>query len=195
MKRAVFLDRDGVLNLPIVRSGQPYPPQTLAQFQLYPEVPEACAQLRDAGFLLVVVTNQPDIGRGIQSLSTVDAMHEQLLKSVALDRIEICTAADDTATDAYRRKPAPGMLRDAASALDIDLTRSYLIGDRWRDIDCGHAAGCITIFIERGYEENLRLLPHHRVSNLLEAARLIRSLEQTVSSPPAVPRPRLPSLL
>jgi D-glycero-D-manno-heptose 1,7-bisphosphate phosphatase len=184
MKRAVFLDRDGVLNLPVIRSGQPYPPQTPTQFQLYLEAPQACALLRDAGFLLVMVTNQPDIGRHTQSIQIVEAMHEQLQKSIALDRIEMCTAADDNAADAHRRKPAPGMLLDAASALDIDLTRSYLIGDRWRDIDCGHAAGCTTIFIERGYMEKLRLPPHHRVANLLEAAKLILSLEQPVSSPP-----------
>ncbi len=184
MKRAVFLDRDGVLNLPVVRSGKPYPPQTLAEFQLYPEAPEACALLRNAGFLLIVVTNQPDVGRGTQSIEVVEAMHEQLQESVALDRIEVCAAADDTAPAARRRKPAPGMLFDAASASQIDLTRSYMIGDRWRDIDCGHAAGCTTIFIERGYEENLRLPPHHRVANVLEAANLILSLEQSTSPPP-----------
>jgi D-glycero-D-manno-heptose 1,7-bisphosphate phosphatase len=184
MKRAVFLDRDGVLNLPVVRAGQPYPPQALAEFQLYPEVPEACALLRNAGFLLVVVTNQPDIGRGTQSIQIVEAMHERLQQSITLDRIEVCTAADDAAADARRRKPAPGMLLDAASALDIDLTSSYLVGDRWRDIDCGHAAGCATILIERGYAEKLRQTPHHHAANLLEAAKLILSLESLASSSP-----------
>jgi len=184
MKRAVFLDRDGVLNLPLVREGKPYPPQTLAQFQLYSEAPEACTLLRNAGFLLVVATNQPDVGRGTQSIEIVEAMHDQLQKSIKLDRIEVCTAADDKASDAHRRKPAPGMLLDAASALPIDLAGSYMIGDRWRDINCGHAAGCTTIFIERGYKEELRQPPHHRVANLLEAAKLVLSLDPRVSSPP-----------
>ena len=182
MNRAVFLDRDGVLNLPIVRAGQPYPPQTLAEFQLYPEAPEACALLRRAGFLLVIVTNQPDIGRGTQSLQMLEAMHERLQQTIPVDRIEVCSAADDLAPGAHRRKPAPGMLLEAAAALDIDFTRSYLIGDRWRDIDCGRAAGCTTLFIDRGYAEQLRHPPHHRVSNLLEAAHLI--LTFTPSSPP-----------
>ncbi len=176
MNRAVFLDRDGVLNPPIVREGRPYPPQTPAEFRLYPEAPEACALLRHAGFLLVIVTNQPDIGRGTQSIEVIEAMHQRLQQAIPMDRIEICTAADDRAPDARRRKPAPGMVLDAAAALSIDLTRSYLIGDRWRDIDCGHAAGCTTLFIERGYIEKLRQPPHHRVSNLLEAAQLILTL-------------------
>lgn len=182
MKRAVFLDRDGVLNLPVVRAGKPHPPQTLAEFQLYPEAPEACALLRNAGFLLVLVTNQPDIGRGTQNLEVVEAMHRRLQQAIPLDRIEICAAADDNAPDARRRKPAPGMVLDAAASLDLDLARSYLVGDRWRDIDCGHAAGCTTIFIDRNYTEELRHPPHHYAVNLLEAALLI--LTFTPSSPP-----------
>jgi len=177
MKRAVFLDRDGVLNQPVVRSGKPYPPETLAEFKIYPEVPEACTLLRDAGFLLVVVTNQPDVGRGTQSIQVVEAMHAKLQQSIPLDRIEVCAAANGTAPEARRRKPAPGMVLDAATALEVDLARSYLVGDRWRDIDCGYAAGCTTIFIDRNYVEKLHLPPHHRVANLLEAAKLILSLE------------------
>jgi D-glycero-D-manno-heptose 1,7-bisphosphate phosphatase len=183
MNRAVFLDRDGVLNQPVVRSGKPYPPQTVAEFQLYPEASEACALLHNAGFQLVVVTNQPDIGRGTQSLKEVEAMHERLRQAIPLDRIEICTAADDRAPEARRRKPAPGMLLDAAAALQIDLAHSYLVGDRWRDIDCGHAGGCTTIFIERNYLEKLNLTPHHYATNLLEAAKLILSLEHPTPSP------------
>jgi len=192
MNRAVFLDRDGVLNAPIVRSGRPYPPQMLSEFELYPETPEACALLRHAGFLLVVVTNQPDVGRGTQSLEIVEAMHERLRQAIKLDRIEVCTAPDDKAPDARRRKPAPGMVLDAAKALEIDLARSYMIGDRWRDIDCGRAAGCITLFIEHGYAESLRQPPRYRVKNLLEAAHLILSLEHPESA--SLPVHHLPSL-
>ncbi len=183
MNRAVFLDRDGVLNAPVVRSGKPYPPQTLSEFQLYPEAPEACALLRQQGFLLVVVTNQPDVGRGTQTLEAVEAMHDRLRQEIPLDRIEVCTAPNDEAPDARRRKPAPGMVLDAAAALEIDLAHSYLIGDRWRDIECGHAIGCTTLFIERRYDEQLRRPPHHYVTDLLEAARLILSLERSASSP------------
>jgi len=178
MSRAVFLDRDGVLNVPEIRDGLPYPPKTAADFRLYPEAAAACALLRDAGFLLVVVTNQPDVGRGTQSMDVIEQMHATLRKTITLDRIEVCPAAEDHSPGADRRKPAPGMVLDAARALGIDLAGSYLIGDRWRDIDCGHAAGCTTLFIDRGYAEELRLPPHHRAANLLEAARLILRLEQ-----------------
>lgn len=177
MARAVFLDRDGVLNVPEIRDGLPFPPQTVAGFRLYPEAAAACALLRDAGFLLVVITNQPDVGRGTQAMDVLERMHAMLRESIALDRIEVCPAADDQSPGAARRKPAPGMVLEAARALGIDLGRSYLIGDRWRDIDCGHAAGCTTIFLERGYVEKLKQPPHHRAADLLEAARLILRLQ------------------
>jgi D-glycero-D-manno-heptose 1,7-bisphosphate phosphatase len=183
MSRAVFLDRDGVLNAPLIRDGLPYPPQTPEEFQIYPEAPEACAMLREAGFLLVVATNQPDVGRGTQKLETVERMHALLTEKIPMDRIEICTAPDDKSPGSERRKPAPGMLLDAARALNLELARSYMIGDRWRDIDCGHAAGCITIFIERNYAEKLHERPHHYAADLLDAARLILSLEQPQPAP------------
>ncbi len=178
MARAVFLDRDGVLNVPEIRDGLPYPPRDLAGFRLYPEAKEGCRLLRDAGFLLVVVTNQPDVGRGSQARELVEQMHQLLRNELPIDRIEMCLAGDDRAPDAYRRKPAPGMVLDAARELGIDLARSYLIGDRWRDIDCGHAARCTTIFLERGYAEQLRCSPHHYAAHLLDAAQLILRLEQ-----------------
>lgn len=184
MPRAVFLDRDGVLNEPIIRDGLPYPPRTLDEFRLYPDAAPACGMLRQAGFLLVLATNQPDIGRGALELEAVEQMHALLLDKIPLDRIEMCTAPDGEAPGAERRKPAPGMLLEAAKALQIDLPRSYMIGDRWRDIDCGHAAGCITILINRPYAEKLRQSPHHYAENILEAARLILALEQRDPSPP-----------
>lgn len=183
MNRAVFLDRDGVLNAPVVRGGKPYPPQTVDEFTVYPEAIEACALLRQKGFILVVVTNQPDVDRGTQTMESVEAMHKRLRELIpAIDWIEVCTAANDSSPDARRRKPAPGMVLDAAKVLDIDIARSYLIGDRWRDIECGHAAGCITIFIERNYDEELRNPPHHYAADIMEAARLILSLEPSLDT-------------
>jgi D-glycero-D-manno-heptose 1,7-bisphosphate phosphatase len=172
VSKAVFLDRDGVLNRSVVRDGKPYPPAALADFELLPGVAEACALLKGAGFLLVVVTNQPDVGRGTQSQAVVEQMHARLSEALPLDRIEVCYEPGNVAPSAFH-KPAPGMLLRAAAALGIDLPASFMVGDRWRDIDCGHAAGCITVFIDCGYAENLRLPPHHRVTSLLEAAELI----------------------
>jgi len=167
-----------VLNRAEVRAGKPFPPQALADFVILPGVPEACRLLREHGFLLVVATNQPDVGRGTQSRETVEAMHALLLRELPLDRIEVSWDAGDTPSDF--RKPAPGMLLRAATECHIDLAASFMVGDRWRDIDCGHAAGCQTVFIDYGYAESLRARPVHTVSTLLEAAQWI------VSRPPVI---------
>lgn len=170
--KAVFLDRDGVLNAPVVRDGKPYPPQSVAEFQLLPGVMEACARLKAAGYLLVVVTNQPDVGRGTQSREAVEAMHAKLRELASLDRIEVCYDANDAAGSG-RRKPAPGMILEAARALEIDLAQSFMVGDRWRDVDCGANAGCRTIFIDRGYREELRQQPDFMAPGLGAAAGII----------------------
>jgi D-glycero-D-manno-heptose 1,7-bisphosphate phosphatase len=175
-RRAVFLDRDGVLNQPVVRRGKPFPPADLASFEIYPEASDACRLLKAEGLLLVVVTNQPDVGRGLQSKDVVEAMHRKLLEALPLDRIEVCfDPADATGSGYY--KPAPGMLLRAADALGIDLRRSYMVGDRWRDVDCGRAAGCTTVFIDRGYEERLRAPADVTVRGLREAAEWITEKE------------------
>jgi D-glycero-D-manno-heptose 1,7-bisphosphate phosphatase len=170
---AVFLDRDGVLNRPVVRDGKPYPPATLEEFELYPEAAEACRRLKEAGLALVVATNQPDVGRGTQRLEVVEAMHARLLAALPIDRIEVCYEAGGPGDASDFRKPRPGMLLRAARELSLDLARSFMVGDRWRDIDCGHAAGCATIFIDRGYTEALKQRPHFQVGNLTEAANII----------------------
>jgi D-glycero-D-manno-heptose 1,7-bisphosphate phosphatase len=169
---AVFLDRDGVINRAVVHEGKPYPPTSMDEFVLIEGVGEACALLKRAGFLLVVVTNQPDVARGTQSMQAVEEMHAAMCNALPIDRVEVCYDADDS-TGSDRRKPRPGMLVDAARALNVNLSRSVMIGDRWRDIDCGHAAGCTTVFIDYGYKEQLRTQPDIRVASLLDAARLI----------------------
>lgn len=172
MNRAVFLDRDGVINRAVVRDGKPYPPATLAEFELLPAVGEACARLKAAGFLLVVATNQPDVGRGTQQREDVEAMHERMCALLPIDRVEVCYDPGQGQPSEFR-KPAPGMLLRAARDLDIDLARSWMVGDRWRDIDCGAAAGCRTIFIDYGYDEKLRAIPDFRARDLSEAAAII----------------------
>jgi D-glycero-D-manno-heptose 1,7-bisphosphate phosphatase len=176
MKRAVFLDRDGVINRAVVREGKPYPPATVAEFELLPGVGEACAILKSMGFLLVVATNQPDVGRGTQTREDVEAMHAAMRSRLPIDRVEVCYDPGQGIPSAFR-KPAPGMLLRAAHELQIDLPRSFMVGDRWRDIDCGAAAGCGTIFVDHGYDETLRQTPDFRVKNLREAADIIRKLE------------------
>jgi D-glycero-D-manno-heptose 1,7-bisphosphate phosphatase len=174
-QRAVFLDRDGVLNRPVIRDGLPFPPGNIEEFQLYPDVVEGCRQLKEAGFLLIVVTNQPDVGRGTQSCESVESIHAKLREALpSLDGIEVCFhAGADHGEPCDCRKPKPGMLLRAAGAHGIDLKRSFLIGDRWRDVDCAHAAGCSAVFIDRGYRENLRETPEFNVTTFHEAVTAI----------------------
>lgn len=169
--RCVFLDRDGVLNRPVVRDGLPFPPASIDEFEIYPEAADACAELKAAGFILVVVSNQPDVGRGTQTREAVEAMHEKLRAAIpALDAIEVCYHAGERRGDPCDcRKPKPGMLLRAAANYGIDLQRSFFIGDRWRDVDCAHAAGCRAVFIDHGYREPLREKPEFTVASFSEA--------------------------
>lgn len=171
MRRAVFLDRDGVLNRAWVRNGRPFSPSSLEEFEILPGVPEACRKLRDAGLLLVVVTNQPDVARGLQRRDVVEAMHRRLREALPLDDIRMCDEVEGPASTCY--KPKPGMLLAAAAELDIALAESYMVGDRWRDVGAGKAAGCFTIFLDRGYREPLRAVPDARCADLMEAATII----------------------
>ena len=184
VKRAVFLDRDGVINRPVIRDGKPYPPTCLEEFEMLPGVAEACAKLKAAGFLLVVATNQPDVGRGTLARETVEAMHAKMSGAIRLDRIEVCYdggAAHGQPSEF--RKPAPGMLLRAARELGIDLHQSWMVGDRWRDIDCGAAAGCRTVFIDLAHDETLRTEPDFRARDLPEAAEIILAAPVRSSSP------------
>ena len=171
----MFVDRDGTLNVQSIREGKPFSPQTVGEFRLFPGVPEACRALHQAGYTLVVATNQPEVGRGNQSQSTVEVMHARLLQLVPeITRVEVCYAPGrEGAPPDPRRKPEPGMLLDAARDLGLDLTRSWMIGDRWRDVDCGHRAGVRTVFIDFGYAEELHVAPDFTVKSFAEAARII----------------------
>ncbi len=176
LRPAVFLDRDGTLNVPVIRDGLPYAPVTVKEFQLFDGAAAACRMLDAAGYVLVVATNQPDVGRGTLPQSTVEAMHARLRELIPeIARIEVCYAPgqDIVTPEDYRRKPAPGMLLDAAKALGLDLARSWMIGDRWRDIDCGLRAGVRTVFIDLGYAEQLDQPPHHTVHSFPEAAAIV----------------------
>ena len=170
-RSAVFLDRDGVINRVAVRNGMPFPPCRVEEFELYEDVSDGCARLKAANFLLVVITNQPDVGRGTQSREAVDAMNLKMQSALpSLDRVEVCYHAGKRyGQPCDCRKPRPGMILRAAAELKIDLGASYVIGDRWRDIDCARAAGCRAIFIERGYKESLCETPDFTVANFNDA--------------------------
>jgi D-glycero-D-manno-heptose 1,7-bisphosphate phosphatase len=173
--RIVFLDRDGVINRALEHEAKPYPPRSLSEFEILPEVPAACAKLKAAGFMLVVATNQPDVGRGTLKQSIVEEIHANMMARLPIDRVEVCYHPGQGQSHCDCRKPKPGMLLRTARELNADLSQCWMVGDRWRDVDCGHAAGCKTIFIDRGYAEELKQQPNFRAKNLLEAAEIIVS--------------------
>ena len=171
MKRAVFLDRDGVLNRSVVRAGRAYAPTSLDEFELLPGVLEALTDLRTAGFVLVVVTNQPDLATGRIRPEVAEAIHQKLQALLPIDDIKVCGHVDED--DCSCRKPRPGMLFEAARDWSIDLYRSFIVGDRWRDVAAGKAAGCKTIFVDYGYAEELADRPDFIVTSLPEAVKII----------------------
>lgn len=153
-RRAVFLDRDGVVVIPTFRDGRSYAPTSLEQFKVYPDAAQSVRRLKQAGYKVVVVTNQPDVGAGRAAQSVVEEMHARLECQMPLDAIMVCYHTKDQNCDC--RKPKPGLLRQAAAEMDIDLVSSVMVGDRASDVEAGVRAGCRTVFIDRGYTTELR---------------------------------------
>ncbi len=151
MRRAVFLDRDGVINRAFVKDGKPYAPRRLEDFRLLPGARKAVQDLHAAGLLVIVVTNQPDIGNGLVASAVVDAMHDRIRRELGVDDIRTCPHSQQAGCEC--RKPRSGMLTEAARLWNIDLGKSFMIGDRRGDIVAGETVGCYTIFLDRGYRE------------------------------------------
>jgi D-glycero-D-manno-heptose 1,7-bisphosphate phosphatase len=165
---AVFLDRDGVLNKAIVRDGKPYPPRDLSEVAITHGAGAALEELKRAGFLLIVVTNQPDIARGKASRAEVDNINAQLAAALPLDAIEVCEHDDSNQCDC--RKPKSGMIMRAHERFGVDLASSFMVGDRWRDIEAGRRAGCRTVLIGDGYGETFPSAPTVKFASLPGAA-------------------------
>jgi len=171
LKRAVFLDRDGVINRAVVQNGKPFPPRSAAEVEVLPDAHDALLRLREAGYVLIVVTNQPDVARGTQTQTAVEEINAQLASSLAIDDFMVCY--HDDAAGCTCRKPNPGGLLEAAARHEIDLESSYIVGDRWRDVEAGQRAGCKSLFIDYGYSEREPKPPFLRVRSLAEAAEKI----------------------
>ena len=166
-RSGVFLDRDGVLNAPVIRSGKTYPPSRWEDVEILPGVVDACRTLRNRGLLLIVATNQPDIARGKTTEAELHRINANLKVGIGLD--DVCVCPHDDADQCFCRKPKPGLLLDAAHRHGIDLSSSVMVGDRWRDIGAGRAAGCRTVFVDWGYDEERPLKPDLTVRSLAEA--------------------------
>ncbi|MDX1901556.1 MAG: HAD family hydrolase [Gammaproteobacteria bacterium] len=171
IRRAVFLDRDGVLNEAIVRNGKPYPPSSVDDMIIVSDAFESLSALKNAGFLLIGCTNQPDVARGTTSYEAVEAIHAALLRALPLDNIRVCYHDDADQCDC--RKPLPGLLLQAAQDFKIDLAKSFMIGDRWKDISAGQNAGCQTIWIDQQYDEQKPAAPDFVAGSLKEAVKWV----------------------
>jgi D-glycero-D-manno-heptose 1,7-bisphosphate phosphatase len=173
-KAAIFLDRDGVLNEVHLRDdGTPLPPPSVEEMRLIPGVEAACDRLHELGYVLVVVTNQPDIARGVQTREAVDQMHDFLRERLPLDEVVVCP--HDDADDCPCRKPRPGMILDAAERLGLDLSRSFCVGDRWRDVEAALRAGVQAVYVDRHYGERPAEGAHAVVASLQDAVPFIEA--------------------
>jgi D-glycero-D-manno-heptose 1,7-bisphosphate phosphatase len=167
MRPAIFLDRDGVLIRNQVVGGKPYAITDGDPVEILDGVEEACRTLSQKGFVLVMVTNQPDVVAGRTSRSFVDETNSFVAQKLKLDHVEVCF--HDDRANCLCRKPKPGMILAAADKCGLDLKRSFMIGDRWRDVEAGQSAGCSTVFVNYGYSDERPTSPDH-VSNSLRMA-------------------------
>jgi D-glycero-D-manno-heptose 1,7-bisphosphate phosphatase len=182
LRPAVFLDRDGVIVVPELRDRKSFAPRRIEDFRFYPEAAASLRSLKRAGFLLAVVTNQPDVGNRLITRSEVDAMHEIMMRELPVDAVKACFHRQTD--NCGCRKPKPGMILEAAGELAIDLAKSFMVGDRKGDIDAGRAAGCRTVFIDRAYAEARPDHPDYVVYSIAEAADVIIEAAITVQETP-----------
>ena len=175
MKKAVFLDRDGVINRAFVKNGLPTSPHSLDELEILPGVKESILRLKRLNFICLVVTNQPDVPRGKISKSNVIKMNNFLKKEIKLDDIFVCYHDDND--DCNCRKPKPGLLLHASKKWNVDLKKSFMIGDRWRDIQSGEKAGCKTIYLDYNYKDIKPKNPNFITDTLLNAVNIIENFE------------------
>lgn len=171
MNKAIFLDRDGVINKVNLFDGKPYPPKDINELILLPKVNEALQLLKDAGYLLIVITNQPDVVRGKTKIETVEVINQSLKDSLPID--DIFTCYHDDIKDCNCRKPKPGNILRAADQYNINISNSFMVGDRWKDVEAGIGAGCKTFFIDYSYQEKQPESYDYKVKSLYEAAKII----------------------
>jgi len=174
MRKAIFLDRDGVINKTLVKNSLPFSPTTFDLLEIIPGVKESILRLKKLNFVCLVVTNQPDVSRGIIEKETVIKMNNYLKDEIKLDDFFVCY--HDDKDNCKCRKPKPGMIIQASKKWDIDVRKSFMIGDRWRDIQAGISAGCKTIFIDNNYNEDKRVKANYTFANLVDAVFIIEKL-------------------
>ena len=171
MRKAVFLDRDGVINKAFIKDGLPTSPNSLDELEILPGVKESVLRLKKLNFVCLIVTNQPDVTRGKINKNTVIKMNNFLQKEIKLDDFFVCY--HDDVDNCECRKPKPGLLLQASKKWDVNLKKSFIIGDRWRDIQAGEKVGCKTIFLEYNYIDIKPKNPNFITDTLLNATYII----------------------
>jgi D-glycero-D-manno-heptose 1,7-bisphosphate phosphatase len=169
--KAVFFDRDGVINLTVFRKGAHRAPADMSEFAYVEGVVPTLEALRARGYVLLVCTNQPDVARGWQSREQVDAFHQRIAQELPVSGIYSCF--HDDAHDCLCRKPKPGLLHQGGEQFDIDYARSFMIGDRWKDIEAGRAAGCRTIYLRHAHDSEPAHEPDYEIRRLSELLDII----------------------
>ena len=167
MKKAVFLDRDGVVNKALVVNGKPYSPRLVEEVEIIPGVAQSVLELKKEGFEIIVITNQPDIARKKVTTEIIKEIHDFIKKETGITEFYFCP--HDDIDSCKCRKPKDGLITQAATDLKIDLNQSFLVGDRWKDITAGQIAGCKCFFINENYSENMPSMPYTEVKSLKDA--------------------------
>ena len=175
MRKAIFLDRDGVINKIFIKNNLPFSPPSFDLLEILPGVKESIKRLKKLNFICLLITNQPDVSRGKIEKETVIKMNNYLKDEIKLDDVFVCYHDDDD--NCKCRKPKPGLLLAACKKWNIDLKRSYMIGDRWKDIEAGRSVGCKTILIDYNYKETKPKNPNFTTDSLLNSVYIIEKIQ------------------
>lgn len=171
LKKAIFFDRDGVINKVVLKDNKPHPPHTLKELELTKGIKELLNFSKKLNFLNIIVTNQPDPNRGRANIESIKEINNYISDELAIDKIYVCWDEKDGLSNF--RKPKPGMILTAIRDFNIDIKKSYMVGDRWKDINSGYAAGCKTIFLDYKYDESLDVKPDFIINFIEEIKSII----------------------
>lgn len=170
INRAIFFDRDGIMIKAPVKNGYPKSTKTIHEIKIIPGIKKICKSLKKK-FKLIMITNQPDFERKQNTKKNINCINNYLKSYLNLDSVYVCYSNNEKCKN---RKPNPGMILKAKKKYNLNLKDSYVVGDRWRDVDAGHKAGCKTIFIDYKYKEKLRSKPHFTTNKIANIFKYIK---------------------
>lgn len=174
--KAIFLDRDGVINKIVKRDEKISSPQNLKEFEILPDASKSLGAFKKMGFLNIIITNQPDINRNLLKIEDLQKMHEYIIEKLPVDDIAFCPHVNED--NCPCRKPEPGLIFRSADKWSIDLAKSYMVGDSWKDILAGKAAGCKTFLLRKEYNKDFKTDYNFEINNLTEMINIIKKLDK-----------------